>query len=291
MQANLKIQWNAYWELAKPRILLMSLLTLILGFWMGGEGFHSISGLLLTLSGAAFCFAGSASLNHYLERDADSLMERTKNRPIQRGDVSSTDALVFGVTSILFGLWVLVSEVNLMTGFLALLTAFLYVLVYTPLKPVTWWNTTIGAIPGALPPLIGSAAATGGHLAASGWFLFLVIFLWQHPHFYSIAWMHKDDYRKAGFQMLSVVDPNGKSLFPQITAYSLVLLLVSLLPCWMGHFGNTYLYGVLLCGVLLVAQGLVLQRTKSLLDAKRYLKATVIYLPALLILMVADGGF
>ncbi len=286
MQTKLKIL--AYWELAKPRILFMSLLTLILGFWMGGET-HSLSKLLFTLLGSTLCFAGSASLNHYLERDLDSLMERTKNRPIQRGVVSPTDVLLFGITSVLFGILILVLKVNLMTGFLALLTAFLYVFVYTPLKPLTWWNTTIGAIPGALPPLIGSAASTDGHLAIYGYFLFLVIFLWQHPHFYSIAWMYQEDYRKAGFQMLSVVDPQKSTLFSQITIYSLALLGVSLLPCWVGHFGKTYLCGALLIGTLLVAQGLVLQKRKSLLDAKRYLKATVIYLPILLILMVADG--
>ena len=179
--------------------------------------------------------------------------------------------------------------VNLLTGFLVLLAAFLYVLVYTPMKRLTWLNTTFGAIPGAIPPMCGWAAATG-RLDPGAWVLFLILFAWQHPHFYAIAWMFKDDYRNAGFKMLPVVDPSGVSTFRQTMLFAALLLGVSVLPTIIGMTGKVYCVGALAMGLALLAVGALFTRTKSFLDARRLLKASVVYLPLLLLLIIVDAG-
>jgi protoheme IX farnesyltransferase len=171
-----------------------------------------------------------------------------------------------------------------------LLAAFLYVLVYTPMKRLTWLNTTFGAIPGAIPPLCGWAGATG-RLDAGAWVLFLILFAWQHPHFYAIAWMFKDDYRDAGFKMLPVVDPSGVSTFRQTILFAILLLSVSVLPTAIGMTGRVYCIGALMMGLALLAVGVLFTRSKSFLDARRLLKASVIYLPLLLLLIIIDAGF
>ena len=170
------------------------------------------------------------------------------------------------------------------------MAAFLYVVVYTPLKRLTWLNTSFGAIPGAIPPLCGWAAATG-RLDPGAWVLFLILFAWQHPHFYAIAWMFKDDYRNAGFKMLPVVDPSGASTFRQTILFAVLLLGVSILPTAIGMTGRVYCVGALAMGLALLAVGALFARTKSFVDARRLLKASVIYLPLLLILIIIDAGF
>jgi heme o synthase len=215
--------FKAYCELTKPRIMSLVLVTASIGYFLGGQGIRSYLQLLLMLTGTAFCCGGAGVLNHYLERDADLRMKRTRGRPLPAGIVAPADALAFGIVLVILGTVLLVWKVNLLTGFLALLTAFLYALVYTPLKRVTWLNTFVGAIPGAIPPMGGWAAATGG-LEVGAWILFLILFVWQHPHFYSIAWMYKEDYERGGFKMLPVVEPDGKSTFRQIVIYSVLLI-------------------------------------------------------------------
>jgi protoheme IX farnesyltransferase len=237
--------------------------------------------------GTALSSGGAAVLNHYLERDCDELMHRTKKRPIPTGVITPEEALSFGIQLSLMGVILLAWQVNLLTGFLSLLTVFLYVLVYTPLKRVTWWNTAIGAIPGALPPVGGWTAATG-HIDLGAWIIFLILFVWQHPHFYAIAWMYKEDYARGGFKMLPVVHPDGRSTFNQIIGFSIILIPLSLLPVLSGMAGSFYGWGMIVCGTVMLAMGVKLAYTRSVHDAKALLKASVIYLPLFFILILAD---
>ena len=281
---------SPYIELVKPRILSMVLVTTTIGYFLAAKGIHPLGALFLTLLGVGCATGGSAALNNYLEREVDSKMMRTRDRALPAGLIQPTHALAYGISLVLLGLFLLVWAVNLLTGFLVLLAAFLYVLVYTPMKRLTWLNTTFGAIPGAIPPLCGWAAATG-RLDIGAWVLFLILFAWQHPHFFAIAWMFKDDYRDAGFRMLPVVDPSGVSTFRQTILFAVLLTGVSLLPTAIGMTGRVYCFGALVMGLALLAVGIVFARSKSFLDARRLLKASVIYLPLLLLLIIIDAGF
>lgn len=282
---------RAFVELSKLRIGFLVLVTTAIGFFLGGRGITSWSALIFTLVGTLLSCSGSAALNNYLERDFDALMKRTMNRPLQRGAIAPSEALMFGVLTVLLGVSLLATEVNLLTAFLALLTAFLYVLVYTPLKRITWLNTTVGAIPGALPPLGGWAAATG-NLDAGAWALFLILFVWQHPHFFSIAWMYRDDYRQAGFKMLPSLElADGKKTFQMIIWSCLALIPVSVLPTLLGISGSVYCVGVILSGVGLLGVSFLFAQTHSHRNAKRLLRASIIYLPILLALIVSDVNF
>ena len=216
-------------------------------------------------------------------------MNRTRQRPIPSGAISPAEALSFGLVLVLLGVTLLAWRVNLLTGFLSLMTVFLYVLVYTPLKRVTWLNTFVGAIPGALPPVGGWAAATGS-LDIGAWVLFLILFIWQHPHFYAIAWMYRDDYARGGFKMLPVVEPDGASTFQQILLYSLLLIPISLFPTIIGMSGWIYGGGVLVMGIGMLLVGLSVASSRSNQDAKRLLKASVLYLPAFLVLILIDSS-
>ncbi|HUI07712.1 MAG TPA: heme o synthase [Verrucomicrobiae bacterium] len=290
---------KGYVEMAKPRIVSMVLVTTTLGFFLGSGLLHHGLGesgtwrewplLLLTLLGVGSATGGAAVLNNYLERDVDAKMERTRHRALPAGLVSPEHALAYGVSLVLAGIIVLVRSVNLLTAFLVLLAAFLYVVVYTPLKRLTWLNTTFGSIPGAIPPLCGWAAATG-RLDLGAWVLFLILFAWQHPHFYAIAWMFKEDYRNAGFKMLPVVDPSGASTFRQTILFATLLLGVSILPTVIGMTGKVYCAGAVVMGLALLTVGALLAHRKSFLDARRLLEASVIYLPLLLLLIIVDAG-
>ena len=278
-----------YWELAKPRILLMVLVTTSLGFFLGARGIDSVLHLCLTLLGVGCATGGAAMLNNYLERDLDAKMVRTRGRALPAGLVEPHRALTFGVGLVLFGVLLLAWKVNLLTGFLVLMAGFLYVLVYTPLKRITWLNTSFGAIPGAIPPMAGWVAATG-RLDPGAWVLFAILFAWQHPHFYAIAWIFREDYRAAGFKMLPVVEPSGKRMFRQTIVFSILLLAVSLLPTVVGVTGKPYFCGALLGGVFILLVAIRFARERELADARRLLKATILYLPALLLLITLDAG-
>ena len=279
-----------YIELAKPRILLMVLVTTTIGYFLAAKGIHPVSRLVVTLLGVGCATGGAAALNNYLEREVDGKMVRTRDRALPSGLILPSSALAYGISLVLTGLFVLVWAINLLTGFLVLLAAFLYVLVYTPMKRLTWLNTSFGAIPGAIPPMCGWAAAAG-RLDPGAWVLFLILFAWQHPHFYSIAWMFKDDYRNAGFRMLPVLDPSGESTFRQTFFFSVLLLGVSILPTIIGMTGKVYCAGALVMGLALLAVGALLARSKSFHDARRLLKTSVVYLPLLLVLIIVDAGF
>ena len=273
----------AFLELTKPRIVTMVLVTTALGFFLGGHAAWPI--LLATLAGVGLATSGAAALNNYLDRDVDSKMARTRDRALPAGIVSPSHALAFGVSLVLVGVLALVWWVNLLTGFLVLLAAFLYVLVYTPMKRLSWLNTSLGAIPGAIPPLCGWAAATGT-LDVGAWVLFAILFVWQHPHFFSIAWMFKEDYRNAGLKMLPVVDP--AATFRQTILFSIALIVVAALPACVGMAGRVYLAGSLVLSVGMLAVGIWFCWNKSFTDARRLLKASVLYLPLLVGLMIFD---
>ncbi|MCL4126754.1 UNVERIFIED_CONTAM: hypothetical protein GTU68_029691, partial [Idotea baltica] len=282
-----KIKYSAYLELAKPSILKLVLVTTALGYFLAKNEFSGFLILFYTLIGTALACGGAGALNHYIERDLDSKMKRTACRPIPSGLIAPNDALAFGILLVIFGTAFLVWQVNLLTGFLALMTAFLYVFVYTPLKRITWLNTFIGAIPGAIPPMGGWAAATGG-LELGAWALFLILFVWQHPHFFAIAWMYRDDYKKAGFKMLPSIDEDGTRTFKQIIYYSVLLIPVSLLPTFLGLTSFVYAIGALIIGVLLLITGFEVSRLRTTKAAGKLLRGTVIYLPILFVLIILD---
>jgi protoheme IX farnesyltransferase len=274
----------------KLRIVNMVLVTTTIGFFMARKGIHDWGLLLLALAGTGLAAAGSAVLNNFLERDIDARMERTKRRPLPSGEIEPAAALACGTLLVLAGVGLHVAAVNLLAGFLTLLTAFLYVLVYTPLKRVTWLNTPIGAIPGALPPMIGWAAATGS-LGTGAWILFAILFAWQHPHFYAIAWMYRDDYARAGLKMLSCVDASGRRLFGQAILYSAALIGLTVLLHLVGLAGGIYLFGSVLAGAALMVASMRMWETRTHSDARRTLLVSVIYLPVLLLLLFVDAGF
>src|ERR1041385_611886 len=244
-----------YLELTKPRILVMVLVTTTLGFLLGNVNRSSVGTLLPTLLGVASATGGAAVLNNYLERDLDAKMARTRKRALPGRLIEPHRALTFGVGLVLAGVLFLATAINLLAAFLVLLAAFLYVLVYTPLKRITWWNTTFGAIPGAIPPLAGWAAATG-HVGPGAWTLFAILFAWQHPHFFAIAWMFRDDYRAAGFKMLPVVEPTGRRTVRLAVGFSLVLIGLSLIPTLIAMAGWLYFCGTLFIGLLMLMAAL-----------------------------------
>lgn len=278
-----------YVELTKPRILGMVLVTTTLGFLLGAGSRGPLPVLFLTLIGVGSATGGAAALNNYLERDFDAKMARTRKRALPSGLIEASHALSFGVVLVLAGVLLLALGVNLLAGFLVLLAAFLYVLVYTPLKRITWWNTTFGAIPGAIPPMAGWAAATG-HISPGAWALFAILFAWQHPHFFAIAWMFRDDYRAAGFKMLPVIEPSGDRTVWLAVAFSLVLIGVSLVPTLIGMSGWLYFVTTSLIGSLMLVAALGFAHDRSVGSARRLLKASVLYLPLLLLFILLDAG-
>ena len=281
---------RGYIELSKPRILTLILVTTALGYFWAWKAFRVDATFWFTLTGAASVCAGAGALNHYLERDADRKMTRTKNRPLPQGIIRPQQALSYGILLILFGVILLYVKVNLLTAFLSLLTAFLYILVYTPLKKLSWLNTSIGAIPGSIPPLGGWAAATG-HLDTNAWILFFIPFLWQHPHFFAIAWIFREDYKRAGFKMLPVLEADGRWTFVNIFAATALLIPVSMLPTFVGMSGPVYATGALTLGLTMLFISKNFYDAKSTLEAHYLLRASVIYLPVLLLLILVDASF
>lgn len=279
---------SAYVELSKPRILILVLVTTTIGYYLGAQGFREELFYLRVLIGVALACAGSSALNHYLEREYDSKMERTQNRPIPSGVILPSHALTFGVSLVLAGVAFLYTQVNMLTAFLTLLTSFLYIMVYTPMKRVSWLNTTVGAVPGAMPPLLGWSAATGTLTFDAG-MLFLILFIWQHPHFYAIGWMFREDYKRAGFKMLPCLEEDGQRTFAQIQGFASVLIPVSIIPTLTGMSGYVYLVGALLSGIAFLFVTNLFVRSRSHADARKLLRATVAYIPVLLLLIVLDS--
>ena len=284
-----KSRLSIYLELSKLNILSLVLVSTFLGYYLAGPGIKSWSHLILTLIGTSMTASGSGALNHYLERETDKQMVRTKNRPLPAGLINPAEVLSFGVLMVLIGTTLLVSQINPLTGFIALLTSFLYILVYTPLKKITWLNTSIGSIPGALP-IIGGWTASSDTIGVMAWILFAMMYLWQHPHFYSIAWMCREDYAGAKLKMLPVVDSSGGSTLRQIFWHLLLMIPISIIPVIQGYLGNIYLVGVVVITCAFFASALPLARDMSHKNALLLLKASVIYLPLLLFVIIIDLG-
>jgi protoheme IX farnesyltransferase len=284
-----KTLFASYLELTKPRIASMVLVTTVLGFALGaGNSLQPYDLLVFTLIGTALSGGGASVLNHYIERNVDAKMERTKNRPLPSGTIKPTVALLYGIVMTSAGSIFLYLFVNPLTAALAFTSAVLYLLVYTPLKRFSWINTPVGAIPGAIPPLIGWAAAAG-ELGVGAWVLFAILFLWQHPHFYAIAWMYREDYQRGGFKMLPVVHPDGKSTFRQSLAAAIILVPVSLWPTFVQMSGWLYFFGALLFGFWFLWACIRWRMSESNGDARKVLRVSIIYLPAILLLILVDS--
>jgi protoheme IX farnesyltransferase len=276
-----------YIALTKPRITWLILMSTGVGYFFGSRsGWHLLT-LLHTLIGTALIASGTAALNQWYEREADAKMKRTQGRPLPSGRLTSRNALVFAIVISLAGFIELFLAVNALTGWLGLFTLLSYLFVYTPLKQRSPHSTTIGAIPGAMPPLIGYAAASGT-LTWDAWILFAILFLWQFPHFYAIAWMYREDYERAGIRMLPVVEPDGESTAQRILLYSLILIPISLVPKFLSMTGNLYLAGALALGLLFLYAGVRVSFDRTRQQARRVLLASVIYLPVLYGLMLLD---
>ena len=276
-------------ELSKLNILSLVLVATFLGFYLGSNGEMEYNKLLLTLLGTALTAAGSGSLNHYLERDADKKMDRTRNRPLPSGTLTPLFAVLYGMALVVVGSVTLAYFVNLLTGFLSLLTAFLYIVVYTPLKKITWLNTSIGSIPGAIP-IIGGWTAASNSISPMALVLFGIMYLWQHPHFYAIAWLCKNDYAKANFKMLPVIEESGTRTMRQIFWHLLLMIPLSFLPVIQGNLGIIYLVGVTIITFIFFLSALPLAKDRSSKSALLLLKASVLYLPVLLFIIIIDKG-
>jgi len=275
-------------ELTKPGIIRLVLVTTVIGFALGGDGITRWRLLAFTLIGTALGSAGAFVLNHYFERDADALMERTRHRPLPSGAIDPRGALLLGPLLILAGTALLHVFVNPLAAGLVFLTAGLYVVVYTPLKRYSWINTPVGAIPGAVPPMIGWAAATG-RLDAGAWILFLILFLWQHPHFYALAWMHREDYERGGFKMLPVVDPDGKSTFRHSLVTVILLVPISLWPTFVLLLGPVYFFGALALGLGFLLVCIQWRIKKTIKAAKIVFLYSLFYWVLLFVFIVVDS--
>jgi protoheme IX farnesyltransferase len=277
----------AYVELTKPRITFLIVLTAAAGFALASQGSVDYPGLLRAMLGIALLSSGIATINQYMERDLDALMRRTVNRPLPSGKLFPWEALAFGAGLTVLAEIYLAVWVNPLSAVLGLTVIAGYLFAYTPLKTRTTLSTMVGAFPGAVPPLIGWAAARGT-VSLEAWVLFAILFLWQFPHFLAIAWMYREDYSRAGILMLPVVEPDGRVTAQQIVIYTLLLLPVSLLPTALGTSGKVYLVGAIILGLLFLYSSVRAALSKSRQEARRLLLASVIYLPLLFILMVLD---
>jgi protoheme IX farnesyltransferase len=278
---------NDYLILTKVRITALVLVTAAAGFLLASGPGPDLALLAWTLLGTGLAASGAGALNQVVEREADAKMRRTASRPIPAGRMTVARGRSVGAGLSAVGVGVLAATVNPLTAFLALATVLLYVGVYTPLKRMTPLNTIVGAIPGAIPPVMGWTAVTG-ELGLPAGVLFAILFLWQLPHFLAIAWLFRDDYRKGGFPMLPVVDPGGEATGRQVALYCAALVPVSLIPTFLGLTGPVYFFGALLLGLGFLAAGIMMALHRRGAEARRVLLASVTYLPLLLALLVVD---
>jgi protoheme IX farnesyltransferase len=277
----------AFLELTKPRIVSLVLITTCVGFYLASLGVADYRLLLHTLLGTALAAGGTLALNQVLEREADAKMRRTQLRPLPDGRVQPLEAYVFGTLVTVAGLVYLAWTVNLASAAVTTAIVVSYLGVYTPLKKTTSLCTLIGAVPGALPPVIGWAAVRGS-IDLEAWILFAIMFLWQMPHSLAIAWLYRDDYARAGFQLLPVINPDGKSTGRQVTSHCLALLAVGLLPTLVGLAGPVYFCVAFGLGSMFLWYSVRLALARSPESARRLLFASLIYLPLLLAVMAFD---
>ena len=276
-----------YIALTKPRITWLILMSAAVGYFFGWNGSWNLAQLLHTIIGTGLIASGTAALNQWWEHRADAKMTRTEGRPIPAGLITPSRAIAFGIALCVIGTLELWFRVNPLTALLGLFTIVTYLFIYTPLKSRTPHSTTIGAVPGAMPPLIGFAAASGtlNWQAAA---LFAILFLWQFPHFYAIAWMYREDYARGGIRMLPVVEPDGESTARRILLFSVLLLPVSLLPSFLAMSGKFYLIVAIALGLWFLRASFQVTRERTVARARAVLIASVMYLPMLYGLMLID---
>jgi heme o synthase len=277
----------AYIVLTKPDVTFLVVITTVAGFYLGAVGPLDWARLLYTLGATLLVASGTAALNQYIERELDARMRRTAARPLPSGQLQPREVLAFGAAGVALGAVWLWLAVNWLSAAVALSTTVLYLGLYTPLKTRTTLSTAVGAIPGALPPMIGWAAAHGT-LSLGAWVLFAILFVWQFPHFMAIAWIYREDYARAGIRMLPVVDRKGDATFRQIVMASAVLVWVSALPSVVGMASIRYFFGALILGMLLLQAGLWANRARTNVRTKWLMHATVAHIPLLLIWLVLD---
>jgi len=277
----------AYIELGKPRVVVMVLITTFVGFYLGSQGIPAYLRLLPTLIGTALAAAGTLALNQYLERDVDAKMQRTRSRPLPDGRLQPSEALRFGAFTTLAGLAYLTVAVNLVCAAATAVITVSYLFVYTPLKRRTPLCSILGAVPGALPPLAGWLAVRGT-FDVEAWVLFAMLFLWQLPHSLAIARLYRDDYARAGIRLLPVVEPDAKSTGRQIVSNCLALLVVGLLPTLIGLAGPLYFVAAFVFGALFLGYGVAFALARTATAARQLLFASLLYLPATLLVMALD---
>ena len=280
---------HEYFRLTKPRIALLIVISTAVGYCYGAGLHFAFLTFAHALAGTTLLAAGAATLNQWLERGWDAQMNRTKTRPIPAGTVKSEHALLFGVTLTVLGVAELWIFCNVLTAALGLLTSVAYLFAYTPLKRKHPICTTIGAIPGAIPPLIGFAAASS-HLAIHAWVLFSILFLWQFPHFHAIAWIYREDYERAGVKMLAVARPFGVGLSIEIISALLLLIPVTLAPTILHMTGRVYFIAALILDLAFLYFGLQLARERNRKRARSLLLASVLYIPVLFAFLVFDNS-
>jgi protoheme IX farnesyltransferase len=273
--------------LAKPRLNLLVVISAVAGYVMGGGNTHDLWRLTAVALGTGLVAGGASAFNQILERTADGLMHRTRMRPMPDKRLAVWEAVRFATLLTIAGLGVLVLGANPLSALVAVLTLASYVVIYTPLKRVTSFSTVVGAIPGALPPVIGWAAAQDA-LSRGAWVLFAIVFLWQLPHFLAIAWIHREDYARAGFPMLPVIEPDGRSTARQSMIYAAALLPVSLAPTLVGMTGSLYFGGALVLSLLFVALAVRFGVSRSVPDARLLFFGSITYLPLLWVLMIVN---
>lgn len=274
-------------DLVKARLTTLVLLTTAVGFYAGWRGPMDFLLLFNTLAGTALVAGGAAALNQLLEREHDAKMRRTQDRPLPSGRLQPTTVAVFGGVSSVAGLIYLAMAVNLLTSVIGAVTLVSYLFIYTPLKRVTWLNTAIGAIPGALPPLMGWAGARN-ELSGEGWALFAILAFWQIPHFFAIAWMYRNDYAKAGFVMLPNIADGGRRTAQQTVSHALALFIVSLCPFLFKMAGPVYLAGAVLLSAGFLFCAVQFSRQLTLGRARQLFLASIVYLPVLLAILCLD---
>ena len=272
-------------ELVKARLTLLVLLTTAVGFYLGSESPLNYMALFHVVFGTAAAAAGAAALNQWWERRADALMRRTRTRPIPAGRMRPLQAFILGIALSVFGVGYLAIVCNALSAALAAITIAIYILAYTPLKRASTANTAVGAIPGAIPPMIGWAAARGS-IGAGAWSLFAIVFLWQLPHFFAIAWMYREDYSRAGFRMISTDDRSGERSASQSVFFCILLLVIAGLPAFLGIANFVYLGVELLLGGMFTAVAMRFLRMRNASAARLLFIASIAYLPLLLAALV-----
>ena len=278
---------SIYADLFKARLTLLVLLTTWVGFYLGCRGAVDYLLMLHTLLGTALVASGASALNQLLEREYDAKMRRTQDRPLPSGRMQPATVLVIGCVCAALGLIYLAAAVNLLTCAVSAISLFSYVFIYTPLKRITWLNTIVGAVPGALPPMIGWTAARNG-LGGEAWALFGIQALWQLPHFLAIAWMYRTEYARAGFKMLPVIDEKGLRTSRQAVGFTLVLLPLSLCPFLFGMAGRLYLASAVVLGLGFIWFAIQFARQLTIPRARQLFYLSILYLPLLLMAMVVD---